>query len=120
VDARIEADLSFPNDIRAHVICDMLSPKLFESFIKVQGDAGEMKVINPFHPHWFHWMTVRTSKGTWRGYIKGENIYALQLRAFAKAVRGETSLHTNPNDAVNNMRVIDMIYEKAGLPLRGM
>ena len=51
--------------------------------------------------------------------LKGENIYALQLHNFVKAIRGEISLSTNPDDAVNNMRVIDAIYETAGLKLRG-
>ena len=118
VDSRIEADLSFPNDIRAQIVCDMLSPKLLETFVRVKGEAGEMKAVNPFHPHWFNWMTIHTAKGTRREHVKGENIYALQLRAFVKAISNGASLSTNPNDAVNNMRVIDAIYEKAGLKLR--
>jgi predicted dehydrogenase len=120
VDSRMEADLTFPNDIRAHIVCDMLSAKLFDSFIKISGDAGEMKVINPYHPHWFHLTTIRTSKGTQRGRVSGENVYALQLRAFAKAIRGEISLSTDAKDAIGNMRVIDAIYQKAGLALRGL
>lgn len=120
VDSRIEADLQFPNDVSGHIVCDMLSPRLFESFVRVQGEAGKMKVVNPYHPHWFHWLIVRTSKGTRREQVKGGNIYALQLRAFAKAIRGEMFLNTNPDDAINNMRVIDAVYEKAGLSLRGM
>jgi predicted dehydrogenase len=85
----------------------------------VQGDTGEIRVINPYHPHWFHWMTIRTPKNTWRGRIPGDNVYTLQLRAFASAIQSGTPLNTNPNDAVNTMRVIDAIYEKAGLKLRG-
>ncbi len=119
VDSRMEAELEFGNGVRAHVVCDMLSPKLFDSFLKVRGDAGEMKVINPYHPHWFHWLTVRTSKGTQRGTIKGGNVYALQLRAFAEAIHGERILNTDPADAVHNMQLIDAVYQKAGLPLRG-
>ena len=64
-------------------------------------------------------MTVRTSKGTRREHVSGGNIYVLQLQNFVKAIRGEMFLSTNPEDAVNNMRVIDAIYEKAGLKLRG-
>ena len=119
VDSRIEADLKFPNDINARVVCDMLSPRLFASFLKVQGDAGELKVINPYHPHWFHWMTLRTSKGTWRGRVKGDNVYDLQLRAFASAIHSGTLLSTDASDAFNNMRLIDAVYEKAGMRLRG-
>src|SRR6185369_9194443 len=38
VDSRMESQLRFPNGTEAHVICDMLSPRLFDSFLKVQGD----------------------------------------------------------------------------------
>jgi predicted dehydrogenase len=119
VDSRMEAIFEFPDGIAGHVVCDMLTPRLFDSFLHVRGDAGEMSVLSPFQPHWFHWLTIRTSKGTHRGMIKGENAYASQLRTFARAIRGEGTLSTNPTDAVNNMRLIDAIYEKAGLALRG-
>jgi hypothetical protein len=35
------------------------------------------------------------------------------------AIRSGTPFNTNPEDAINNMKVIDAIYEKAGLQLRG-
>jgi len=120
VDSRMEANLDFSENVKARILCDMLSPRLFDSFLSVQADAGEIKVINPYHPHWFHWMTIRTSKNIWRGRIQGDNVYTLQLRAFASAIQSGTPLNTTANDAVNTMRVIDAIYEKAGLKLRGM
>ena len=120
VDSRVEANLEFPHDIDARIVCDMLSPRLFDSFLRVQGDAGELRVINPYHPHWFHWMTIRTSKNSWRGRIPGDNVYTLQLRAFASAIHSGTPFNTTADDAVNTMRVIDAVYEKAGLKLRGV
>ncbi len=119
VDSGMQANFEFPDGSTGRILCDMLSPRLFDSFLHVKGDAGEMKVLSPFQPHLFHWMMVHTSNGTRREHVKGENSYALQLRNFAKAIRGEISLSTNPDDAVNNMRVIDAIYEKAGLKRRG-
>jgi predicted dehydrogenase len=119
VDSGMEATLEFPNGSTGLIKCDMLSPRLFDSFLHVKGETGEMKVLSPFQPHWFHWMTVRTSKGMRWEHVKGGNSYVLQLRNFVKAIRGEISLNTNPDDAVNNMRVIDSIYETAGLKLRG-
>ena len=119
VDSRMEADIKFPNGVDARVVCDMLSPRLFDSVLTVKGDAGEMKVMSPFQPHWLHWLTLRTSKEKQSGRIKGGDIYALQLRAFADTIHSGTPLNTNPDDAVKNMRVIDAIYEKAGLTVRG-
>ena len=119
VEYRMEARLKFPNDVDARIVCDMLSPRLFDSFLRVKGEKGELKVISPFQPSWFHWMTVRTAEKTWRGTIRGDNIYALQLRAFANAILSGTPLNTTADDAIKTMRVIDAIYKKAGLRLRG-
>jgi predicted dehydrogenase len=81
--------------------------------------AGKLSVINPYHSHWFHWLSPRGRNGSHSEHVRGENSYALQLRAFIKAIRGETKLNTDPVDAIGNMRVIDAIYEKAGLNQRG-
>jgi predicted dehydrogenase len=98
----------------------MLSPKLFRSFLNVEGDNGRLRVISPFQPHWFHWLTVHGRRGKRSGRVRGENSYTLQLRAFIQAIRGELKLNTDPVDAIGNMRVIDSIYEKSGLKQRGL
>ncbi len=119
VDRRMSADLSFADGRTARLVCDMLSPRLFRSSLRVQGDSGTLRVTNPYHPHWFHWLSVHGRNGSHSEHVRGENVYALQLRAFVAAMRGERKLNTDPADAVNNMRVIDAIYEKAGLNKRG-
>ena len=120
VDHKMTAELSFADGRTAHLECDMLSPKLFRSILSVKGDAGRLSVISPFQPHWFNWLTVHNNKGTYRKMVRGENSYTLQLRAFAQAIRGKIKLNTSPSDAIGNMRVIDAIYEKAGLKQRGI
>jgi len=87
--------------------------------LKVQGDAGSLSVINPYHPHWFNWLSVHGCNGSHSEQVRGENVYALQLSAFIEAIRGKLKLNTDPSDAIGNMRVIDSIYEKAGLKQRG-
>lgn len=119
VDHKMTADLSFADGRTAHLECAMLSPKLFRSFLKVEGDGGHLRVISPFQPHWFHWLTVQGTKGGRSERVRGENSYTLQLRAFLKAIHGEMKLNTDPADAIGNMRLIDTIYQKAGLQLRG-
>src|SRR5215216_945572 len=119
VDYQMTSDLSFADGRTAHLVCDMLSPRLFRSILKVEGNAGTLHVINPYHPHWFNWLTVHGVKGTRREHVRGENAYALQLRAFVHAIHGRLKLSTDPTDAIGNMRVIDMIYEKANLKKRG-
>jgi predicted dehydrogenase len=119
VDRKMTADLAFSDGRTARLVCDLLSPKLFRSFVRVEGDSGKLSVINPYHPHWFHWLTVDSVKGTLRQHVRGGNIYGLQLRAFVQAIRGERKLNTNPTDAIGNMHVIDAIYKKANLKQRG-
>jgi predicted dehydrogenase len=119
VDHKMSADLSFADGRTAHLVCDVLSPKLFRSLLKIEGDAGKLRVINPYHPHWFNWLSVHGRNGSYSEHVRGENVYTSQLRAFIKAIRGEIELNTNPVDAIDNIRVIDSIYEKAGLKQRG-
>ena len=119
VDGKMSADLSFGDGRTAHLVCDLLSPRLFRSSLKIECEAGKLTVINPYHPHWFNWLSVRGRNGAYSAHVRGENVYALQLRAFVKAIRGEMELNTNPADAIGNMRVIDRIYQKAGLKQRG-
>jgi predicted dehydrogenase len=119
VDRQMSADLSFSDGRTAHLVCDLLSPKLFRSILQVRGDAGKLSVINPYHPHWFNWLGVRGRNGSYSEHVRAEDIYVLQLRAFIKAIHGEIKLNTDPADAISNMCVIDSIYEKAGLNRRG-
>jgi predicted dehydrogenase len=119
VDHNMTADLSFADGRTARLECGMLSPKVFRSVLKVEGDAGRLRALSPFQPHWFNWLTVNGRSGKLSKQVRGENSYVLQLRAFIKVIRAEGKLNTNPKDAICNMRVIDAIYEKAGLQKRG-
>lgn len=119
VDHKMTADLSFADGGTAHLECGMLSPKLFRSVLRIEGNAGRLRVLSPFQPHWFHWLSVQSKRGNRSGRVRGENSFTLQLRAFLKAIRGEMKLNTDPADALGNMRVIDSIYENAGLKRRG-
>lgn len=119
VDHNMKADLSFEDGRTAHMECGMLSPTLFRSVLRVEGEAGTLRVISPFQPHVYHSLTVKGKTMNFRGQVPGGNSYTLQLGAFVKAIRGEMKLNTDPMDAIGNMRVIDAIYEKAGLYKRG-
>jgi hypothetical protein len=48
-----------------------------------------------------------------------KSTHLLQLEAFVKSIRGEKSNALPPEDAVLTARVLDAMYEKAGLALRG-
>ena len=119
VDRWIQADLRFAEGTTGRVTASLLSSTLLRVEARVRGDAGELRVINPFLPQIFHRLKVRTSRGTRVEQVHGEASYTHQLRAFTKAVRAGAALATDGRDGVANMQVIDAIYEAAGLAPRG-
>jgi predicted dehydrogenase len=52
--------------------------------------------------------------------VAGDATYTHQLRAFVAHVRGDARMSTDARDAVLNMRVIDSVYDRAGMRRRGV
>lgn len=119
VDRYMEADFCFPDGRRGRMTCALLSAVLIRARAVVRGDRGEMRVLNPIAPQFFHRLRVRNDLGTRVERLTGDATYVYQLRAFAEAVRTGRPVPTGPQDAVANMRVIDAVYTQAGLPRRG-
>ncbi len=119
VDRWMRAEFRFADGRRGRITCALFSAALLRMSAKVIGDAGTMSVFNPILPHVSHRLKVRTAGGVRKERLAGDATYTYQLRAFVAAVRGEAPLLTDARDGVANMRVIDAIYEKAGLKCRG-
>jgi predicted dehydrogenase len=64
-------------------------------------------------------LKLETNGNVIRESLPTESTYQLQLEAFVKRIKGEESNALPPDDAVLTGRVLDSIYEKAGLALRG-
>jgi predicted dehydrogenase len=120
VDRCMEADVTFADGRTGRVRCSLFSWTLFDISARVVGDAGEMRVFNPIAPQLYHRLTVRTATGKSVERVPGRSTYEHQLRAFAECVTLGAPVLTSARDGVANMRVLDRIYEKAGLPLRGV
>jgi predicted dehydrogenase len=119
VDRWMRAEFRFADGRRGRITCALFSAALLRMSAKVIGDAGTMSVFNPILPHVSHRLKVRTAGGVRKERLAGDATYTYQLRAFVAAVRGEAPVLTDARDGVANMRVIDAIYEKAGLKCRG-
>jgi predicted dehydrogenase len=119
VDRRMEADLAFADGRTGRIRCSMFSTTVLDISVRVVGDRGELRVFNPVVPQLFHRLSVRSAQGKTVEHADRRPTYEYQLRAFARAVAGGPPPLTGPADSVANMKVIDAIYEKAGLPLRG-
>ena len=120
VDRWMRADFRFADGRTGRITCSLFSSTLLRARALVRGDAAEMIVTNPIAPHLFHRLRLRSSGGTLTESVAGRATYTHQLEAFVRAVRGGSSLPTDARDAVANMRVIDAVYEAAGLPRRGL
>ncbi|MCU0668585.1 MAG: Gfo/Idh/MocA family oxidoreductase [Myxococcota bacterium] len=119
VDRRVEAELRFADGRTAKIGCSMWSSTLLRVGLRVTGERGEMRVLNPLAPHLWHRLRVTSPGGTTTERIAGESTYTHQLRAFVDHVRRGTPVPTGAQDGVANMRVIDAIYRAAGLRPRG-
>ncbi|MEE8580803.1 MAG: Gfo/Idh/MocA family oxidoreductase [Myxococcota bacterium] len=119
VDRYMEANFRFADGVTGRITCSLLSSVLLRVSAIARGERGEMKVLNPTVPHLYHHLRLRTASGSSRERLAGDSTYTGQLRAFVETVGGRPAMPTDAQDAIANMRVIDAVYQKAGLPLRG-
>jgi predicted dehydrogenase len=115
VDRVMTADLRFAGGHTGRVHCSMWSTDLPHFTAKVVGDRGELR-LNPLMP--FQRFSVRSTDGKRVERFTPRATYAYQLEAFAAAVLRGEPVKTGPQDAVENMSVIDAMYRAAGLSPR--
>jgi len=118
VDRAMTAELRFPGGHTGRLRCSMWSTDLLRISVRVIGDAGELRMLNPVLPQLFHRFSVRSDGRKRVERFPRRATYAYQLDAFAAAVLRGEPVRTTPKDAVENMTVIDAIYRAAGLPVR--
>ena len=118
VDRAMTAELRFASGHTGRVRCSMWSSHLLQISAHVIGEDGELRVLNPVMPNLFHRLSVRSPDGRRVERFPRRASYAYQLDAFAAAVLRGEPVKTTPQDAIENMTVIDAIYRAAGLPLR--
>jgi predicted dehydrogenase len=119
VDRYMRAELRFPGGRTGRVTASLFSARLIAIQLRVEGAGGEMRVLNPLAPQYYHSLKIIRPGRTTRERVPGDATYTHQLRAFAEHVRGGTPMSSDARDAIANMRVIDAIYRAAGLPVRG-
>jgi predicted dehydrogenase len=115
VDRAMTADLRFAGGHTGRLHCSMWSTDLPRFTARVVGDRGELR-LNPLIP--FQRFSVRSNSGKRVENFTVRPTYAYQLDAFAAAVLRGEPVKTTPDEAVENMTVIDAIYRAAGLSVR--
>jgi predicted dehydrogenase len=118
VDRAMTAELRFTSWLTGRIRCALWSSDLFRASAKLIGDRGELRVLSPAAPQLFRRLFVRSADSKRVERFPGRSSFAYQLDAFAGAVLRGEPLKTTPEDAVENMSVIDGIYRAAGLAVR--
>jgi predicted dehydrogenase len=116
VDRLMTAELRFAGGHTGRIHCSMWSTDLPRLSVKVVGDRGELR-LHPLIP--FQRFSVRSTTGKRvENFTSERSTYAHQLDAFAAAVLRGEPVKTTPEQAIENMTVIDAIYRAAGLSIR--
>jgi predicted dehydrogenase len=118
IDRAMTAELQFAEGHTGRILCSMWSPRLLDVRAHVIGDQGELRALNLLLPQIYHRLSVRSATGKRVERFPRRATYAYQLDAFAAAVLRGEPVKTTPEDAIENMTVIDAIYRAAGLPIR--
>ena len=118
VDRAMTATVRYAEGHTGRFRCALWSANLFRASAKVVGEHGELRWLSPAAPNLFPHLLVRSSRGRRVEHFPRRTTYAYQLDAFAAAVLRGEPVRTTPEEAVENMSVIDEIYRAAGLPIR--
>ena len=119
VDRIMSAELAWPDGCRGTIACGFRPWRIPMARLRVRGTRGQMVVLNPVMPQVAHLLVVRRGVMVSTRRVPGQSTYWHQLEAFVSAVRTGAKVVSDGRDAVENMRVIDAIYQRAGLPVRG-
>jgi len=119
IDRAMTAEFALPAGATGRIRASMWSQSLLSIRARVVGEHGAMTVDNYAAPQLPSRFVVTVRGKRRRERFSGDSTYTNQLRAFAAAVRGESTNLTPPQDSVATMSLIDAIYTAAGLPPRG-
>lgn len=120
IDRSMKVDVCWDNGASGRIHFSLFSSTLLKMSIKVIGEKGELNVVNPYLPHIFNRFELRLNEKMVREKVKGEATYTYQLKEFVSRINAGGPYVSDLSDSIENMRMIDAIYEKAGLPLRGL
>lgn len=121
------------NGVPCQLYCEFTNNWSFlKQEILIECEKATITVAYLIGPSFYHYITVRTRQTgqtrTIKNYADNESTYVYQLRAFVEAVKlaelGSTEqaykiAHTPGTDGIRNMEIIDEIYCRAGLVVRG-
>ena len=118
VDLDMEATLDFDNGVTARIECSMQEGVARNAGFVVRGDKGVLRMFNPMQPHLGHAVTLEADGDTKTETVPGGPTYDYQLDHMLDVMTRDAAPLTGGDDAIANMKMIDAIYEAAGLERR--
>ena len=115
VDVATRASLRFPSGATAEVTTamDETAAEQHCARVIIEGEMGRMTLENPIAPHNGNRIIVEANDASYDEIVADESTYFHQLAHFVAALKDSSTTLTGGDDAVNNMRLIDAIYEAA-------
>jgi hypothetical protein len=105
------------------VACSLIEkPWNIRMGIRVDGELGTLKSLNPFAAHLFHTVRIDFKDGRVRKekVARHPTSYSHQLERFIALLDGRVKdSPSSPEEAIRTLEVMDSMYRKAGLRLRG-
>jgi predicted dehydrogenase len=119
IDLGLRATLVFAGGIVGTLHASFLAKERADVEIVIEGERGRLMIQSLYVPQWGGSLRLE-----WNGRVYEEPAdqtpsYVFQLRELVRCVRDGAPVLTSAADGVLNMRVIDAIYDKAGLKRRG-
>jgi predicted dehydrogenase len=119
VDRTMTAKLRFPSGCTAE-LSTSLSKDPWELRLAVTGSKGKLDATNIIVPHFGHEWILQTDGKETRESFDMTPTFVFQWREIADVIRLGIPARTPISDGIANMRVVDDIYRKAGLRIRGL
>lgn len=121
IDLTMQAQLQFANGAIADIGSSMAEhlSRTPDTSLVLEGSLGGIEVTGLITPQLSNSIKVVTA-GSERQYsVPGHSTYYYQLQHVQDCLQGRAAALTGGTDAINNMRLLDQIYQHAGLLSRG-
>ena len=117
IDAWMTLDLRLPSGVPVHIESSMTHAEI-ESSLRLVGSRGEAMAPSYNKPQLDDRIVFTLGDGRHEEHLGRRASYTYQLEAFTELVRNGTPMHTDADDAVLSMELIDEAYRACGMAPR--
>jgi len=121
IDLTMQAQLQFANGVMADIGSSMAEhlSRTPDTSLVLEGSLGSIEVTGLITPQQGNSIKVITAGAERQYTVPGHSTYYYQLQHVQDCLQGRATALTGGADAVSNMRLLDQIYQQAGLLSRG-